>query len=153
MQKCSAFELRGMEAARRGPADPTTAVLLVSSVHPCREGLLPPQPFPSFPRALSACVAASIAASKATRCRADAWTNPYLPHAATKDCSAVQQQLAYVLLPSAAQLCGKGFDAAVLLLLLQAGRDSEASDLEARLHDAVEKYERSGGIELPEGFE
>ena len=35
-----------------------------------------------------------------------------------------------------------------LSLLLQAGRQSEASDLEARLHDAVERYERSGGTEI-----
>ncbi|GAB4822430.1 hypothetical protein N2152v2_009476 [Parachlorella kessleri] len=31
---------------------------------------------------------------------------------------------------------------------LKAGRQSEASDLEARLHDAVERYERSGGTEI-----
>lgn len=37
-----------------------------------------------------------------------------------------------------------------LALSPQEGRESEASDLEARLHEAVEKYELSGGTELVE---
>lgn len=32
-----------------------------------------------------------------------------------------------------------------IMELVKAGRESEASDLEAKLHEAVEQYERSGG--------